>query len=77
MELKIKIGYNEILELIKQLPKTQILQLKTDIETQIIQTKQEEITDFQQLLLQGPVMNDEQYDEYLENRKYINKWRVN
>lgn len=77
MELKINIGYNEILELIKQLPKTQVLQLKTDIETQIIQPKKVEMTDFQKLLLQGPVMNDGQYEEYLENRKYINKWRVN
>jgi hypothetical protein len=77
MELKINIGYNEILELIKQLPKTQILQLKTDIETAIIEQEKTETTDFQKLLLQGPVMSDEQYAEYLESRKYINKWRVN
>ncbi|MFK7947872.1 MAG: hypothetical protein AB8G11_09795 [Saprospiraceae bacterium] len=71
MELKIKIGYNEILELIKQLPKTQILQLKTDIETQIIQPKKVEMTDFQKLLLQGPVMNDEQYETYSTLKEWI------
>ncbi len=69
MELKINIGYKEILELVKQLPKSQILQLKTDIETAIIEQEKTETTDFQKLLLQGPVMTDEQYAEYLENRK--------
>lgn len=69
MELKLKIGYNEIWELVKQLPKSQILQLKTDIETAIIEQEKTETTDFQKLLLQGPVMSDEQYAEYLENRK--------
>lgn len=66
MELKIKIGYNEILELIKQLPKTEILKLKTDIETQIINKEKTAMTDFQKLLLQGPVMNDEQYKKHFE-----------
>lgn len=77
MELKLKIGYNEIWELVKQLPKSQALQLKTDIETQIIQPEKVEMTDFQKLLLQGPIMDDEQYETYLENRKHLNQWRVN
>ena len=77
MELKLKIGYNEIWELVKQLPKSQALQLKTDIETQIIQPEKVGMTDFQNLLLQGPIMDDEQYETYLENRKHLNQWRVN
>lgn len=69
MELKINISYNEIWELVKQLPKNQIVQLKTDIEAEIIEQEKTETTDFQKLLLQGPIMSDEQYAEYLENRK--------
>ncbi len=77
MELKLKIGYEEIWELVKQLPKSQVLQLKSDIETQIIQKDTTTLTNFQKLLLEGPVMDEEQYEAHLENRNYINQWKVN
>ena len=35
-----------------------------------------EMTDFQKLLLSGPVMDDVQYEEYKTLRKRFNKWRT-
>lgn len=30
--------------------------------------------DFKTLLLNGPIMDDEQYEEFLENRQHFNDW---
>ncbi len=35
-----------------------------------------ETNEFQQLLLNGPVMDDEQYNQFLDNRKYFSTWRT-
>jgi len=35
-----------------------------------------DMTDFQKLLLTGPVMDDKQYEEYKTLRKRFNKWRT-
>lgn len=34
------------------------------------------IEDFKAFLLSGPTMSDEQYEHYLENRKWMNQWRA-
>jgi formate dehydrogenase maturation protein FdhE len=31
---------------------------------------------FQKFLLSGPVMDDSQYQDYLEHKKHFNTWRV-
>lgn len=35
-----------------------------------------DMTDFQKLLLTGPVMDDKQYEEYKTLRKRFNEWRT-
>lgn len=77
MELKLNIQYQELLNLIQQLPNNQVIQLKKDLNT-ILKKKQEKPkTDFQKMLLEAPVMDDEEYETYLENRKHFNQWRTN
>ena len=78
MELKLNIGYQELIELIKQLPASQIRKLKADLALIVTDNDMEkDITDFQEFLLEGPVMEDDQYQDFLSNRKYFNTWRTN
>lgn len=79
MELKINIGYQELLELIRQLPMKQFEQLKEDIQSVSAQKnpdkKNRSKDEFLELLLSGPVMDDEQYKDYLEIREQMSQWR--
>lgn len=78
MELKLKIGYQEILELILQLPTGKIILLKNELAQEYTRRKaQEEHGLFQKMLLSGPVMNDDQYEDYLTQRRHFNQWRTN
>ncbi len=78
MELKLKIEYQELLSLIRQLSESQLKKLKADIDRVNGQKKSQiKISDFQKLLLSGPVMSDEQYQQYIDNRKKFNQWRTN
>lgn len=77
MELKVDIQYDQLLTLIKQLPAAKIVQLKSDLSDSFIEKKaKSEISDFQEFLLKGPVMSDDQYEQFLENRKQFNQWRT-
>jgi hypothetical protein len=60
MELTLELGYEQILELVKQLPQVQQVQLKKDMEEITPKTS---LTDWQKLLLNGPVMADEGFEE--------------
>ena len=77
MELKLNIGYQELVELIKQLPINQLRKLKADINL-IAPDKETDIgkETLLELLLKGPVMGDDQYREFLANRKYFSTWRT-
>ncbi|HMO39662.1 MAG TPA: hypothetical protein PKC76_09975 [Saprospiraceae bacterium] len=78
MELKLNIGYEELIELVKQLPLDQIRKLKADLALIMTTNDMEnEMSDFQEFLLQGPVMDDDQYQDFLSDRKYFNAWRTN
>lgn len=74
MELKIEIGFEELLSAIKQLPDNQLAILKQELvkkrETPVKNSK------LKTLLLKGPVMTDEQYKAFKETRKQLNQWRT-
>ncbi len=36
----------------------------------------EDVTSFQAFLRSAPVMTDEQYETFLENREMLNQWRM-
>lgn len=78
MELKINIGYQELLELIKQLPSCQIKKLKSDISLLLPDNdKHLRVSDFQKFIINGPVMDDDQYNDFIAARKQFNAWRTN
>ena len=74
MELTLELGYEQILELVKQLPQVQQVQLKKDMEKITPKTS---LTDWQKLLLNGPIMADEGFEEAKTTRKQLNKrWKM-
>jgi len=78
MELKLNLDYADILELIKQLPTDQIIQLKSDLENQLQKGKTPpKSKSIQSLLLEGPTIDADQYETFLENRKHFGLWRAN
>jgi len=73
MELKIEINYEQVLEIVRQLPTNQIARLVIDAKTILEREKSRETrSDFQQFLLTAPRMSDAQYETFLENRKMWN-----
>jgi len=77
MELKLRISYAELFELVKQLPASQMLQLKSDLagKTLPVQTTIDKAA-FKALLLKGPVMSEDQYQQFLQTRNWMNQWRT-
>jgi hypothetical protein len=77
MELKVRISYSELFELIRQLPASQIMQLKSELagDTLSEQNKTDKAS-LKALLLKGPVMSEEQYQQFLQTRNWMNQWRT-
>jgi chemotaxis regulatin CheY-phosphate phosphatase CheZ len=79
MEFKILIRYDQVLDLIKQLPSNQLVRLVNDAKL-LLENKEgkKKVTPsaFQQFLLNGPTMNDEQFDTFEISRKAFAQWRV-
>lgn len=76
MELTLNLEYEQIMGLVKQLPANQIAKLKAELDDSYLEVKSEaEIQEFRALLLQGPVMSDEQYMMFKKNRTKFNLWR--
>lgn len=72
MELKVSIGYEELLTLIQQLPKEQILSLKRELEKFGKEKSSSQTSGLKQLALSGPMMSEIQYNSFLEFRKKMN-----
>lgn len=80
MELSINLEYEQILQLVKRLPYNQKEKLTREIERDLKTKKRkktsgsESLNELQQLLLNGPLMSDEQYNEFNVLRKDFAKW---
>jgi hypothetical protein len=79
MELRINLGYEQILQLVRQLPRFEKQRLTHEIERELSEEGQQtekagKIDEFQKLLLNGPVMSDEQFEQFKELRKGLNTW---
>jgi len=76
MELTLNLGYTQIRELLRQLPANQIEKIKKELPENYIQTKaKSDISDFQKFILTGPVMSDEQFENFKQQRHQFNIWR--
>jgi hypothetical protein len=77
MEVKINLAYQQILEIIKQFPISEVKKLVIDAQN-VVEEKEKQKQPFafdDEFLLSAPIMSDEQYEEFLENRKHFSQWR--
>jgi len=74
MEALVDIKFDELLKIVKNLPKNKLSELKEKIEKEVGQDKDRE--DFKNLLLSGPTFSKKPLDNIAKTRKAINKWRT-
>lgn len=79
MELHIDLRYEQILQLVEQLPRSDKQRLTHDIERELVGEESQlsappDLDEFQTLLLNGPVMSDEQFEQFKAVRKGLNAW---
>lgn len=74
MRIQVDIGFDQLVQLAKQLPQTQWKKLKQEVETQA--PKDIERENFKKLLLNGPTFSQKQLDTIAETRNKINQWRT-
>ena len=74
MQAQIEIGYDQLVKLVKQLPKKQWTKLKSEVEEN--EAPADTQSDMLALLLNGPTFSKKQLDEIAKARKEINQWRT-
>ena len=75
MELRLNIGINELIGLIRQLPPEQKLLIKKEVETEIkSMDKPKNTNDLTELLLSGPTMTKEEEKNFKNLDKEFDKW---
>ncbi len=76
MEIKLNIGYEQLIAIINQLPVDEMNKLKAEIERISREKNSSTADELERLIANGPVMNDEKHKEFEENRKNFNQWRA-
>lgn len=74
MELRVDISYNQILGLIRQLPKEDVKKLAYTLQSEFIADKSTK--SIQKLILQAPTWTDSDFDAYNKARLHLNKSRI-
>jgi len=75
MELKLNLGLNQIVGIIKQLPRAQKELIKKEIDKDLSKNSMPEKKQYlTQYLLNGPVMNDDEETRFAEFNKEFEKW---
>ena len=73
MQVLLDIPFDQLLKIVKELPKAQQKKLKSEIEKG---SKMEtSAMDLEAILLNGPVATEEELERIANNRKAINQWR--
>ncbi|MCO5934073.1 hypothetical protein NAF17_00855 [Mucilaginibacter sp. RB4R14] len=73
MQIQVDIGFNDLVEIVKNLPKDKLLQLKRELEEKPVKVEKDQ---FRELLINGPTFSDEQIATMEEAQKAINQWRT-
>jgi hypothetical protein len=76
MELRLDIGLNEIISLIRQLPMHKKVILKNELEKEITGMDAAE-ADLTNILINGPVMSKSDYEYYKSTQKHMGEWTKN
>ncbi len=74
MQIQVDIGFEQLLQIVKKLPATQLSKLKEEIEKNDNTGKPK--VDLETLLLNGPTARKKQLETIAKNRKAINQWRT-
>lgn len=74
MRVQVEIGFDQLLKLAKQLPATQWVKLKTEVEKE--KQRVDATSDMEAFLLTAPTFNRKQLDEIAKTRKAISQWRT-
>ncbi len=74
MQVQVDIDYDQLVNMVKQLPKNQWTKLKSDIEAQDAEVDSK--SDMLTFLLNGPTFSKKQITEIEKARKEINQWRT-
>lgn len=73
MQAQIDIGFDQLVKLLKQLPKSQWKKLKTEIEAKEQASSPSDMLEF---LLKAPTFSKKQLDEIARAHKEISQWRT-
>jgi hypothetical protein len=76
MHINIDINIDHLLENLKQLPVNEIDKIVAELTESKRKRGSAVKNNFHDFLLDGPVMSDDQYEQFLENRKWISQWRA-
>jgi hypothetical protein len=74
MEMKVDIQFDQLLDIVRQLPPENVARLKAELSAKSSKSDSGGNSTFKDLLLTGPVMNDEQYSDYKALRTRMNQW---
>ena len=74
MQVKVDIGFDQLLIIVKRLPIGQLRKLKAEIDKGDKQKKS--IIDLETLLLNGPTATKKQLNVIVNNRQALNQWRT-
>lgn len=72
MQLQVNIPFQQLLDLIKSLPKSQQQLLRVELEKV---AENSSTASLEELLLSGPIAEKEDLDRIRTNRKSLNQWR--
>jgi len=73
VQIQVDIGFDDLIRIVKKLPKEQLLKFKIELEKQEIEnTRQQDLESF---LLTAPTFSAEQLETIGQTRKAINQWR--
>ncbi len=74
MQVQVDIGFEQLVQIVKKFPATQLSKLKAEIEKDVKEEKPE--ADLETLLLNGPTATKKQLETIAKNRKRLNQWRT-
>ncbi|MFI5160433.1 MAG: hypothetical protein ACHQHN_04110 [Sphingobacteriales bacterium] len=74
MQIQVDISFDELMGVVKKLPRDQFLRLKTELEKQ--DKKNNDSPGLESFLLEAPTFSEKQLEEIALTRKAINKWRT-
>lgn len=74
MEVRINLNYEQILGLIRQLPKKEIEKLAITLQSEI--STQKSPTNLEELILDAPTWSESELEDYQKVRDHINKSRI-